>query len=238
LQILDNVDASWKGILENALNALDDEYLEFLKTDNSYFPDQKNFLNAFKTLPLEKTKYILFGQDPYPREESAIGYAFIDGKVGEIFGENGLTKEVNRATSLRNFIKMALLCDGALSDDFSKEAVADVDKTSYIKTIDQLRENFEKNGVLLLNMALVFTNKEDSKKHVKAWNSFIKALLAGLKERDIELILFGKMAEVLEKIDETKSFKKHMMPHPYNIGFIADSNAHRLFKPMRLLYFH
>jgi len=78
LQILDNVDASWKGILEKALNALDDEYLEFLKTDNSYFPDQKNFLNAFKTLPLEKTKYILFGQDPYPREESAIGYAFID----------------------------------------------------------------------------------------------------------------------------------------------------------------
>ena len=235
MQILDNVDASWKDILENALSALDDEYLEFLKTDDSYFPNQNNFFNAFKTLPLEKTKYILFGQDPYPREESAIGYAFIDGKVGDIFSENGLTKEVNRATSLRNFMKMALLCDGALSDDFSKDAVASVDKTSYIKTINHLRENFEKNGVLLLNMALVFTRKEDSKKHVKAWNSFIKALLYGLKEKDIELILFGKMAEVLEKVDEAKSFKKHTMPHPYNIGFITDTNAHRLFKPMRLL---
>jgi len=235
LQILDNVYPSWSEILDNALNALDAEYLEFLQTDNSYFPDRNNFLNAFKTLPLEKTKYILFGQDPYPREESAIGYAFIDGKVGDIFGKNGLTKEVNRATSLRNFIKMALFCDGVLSDDFSKEAVSRVDKTPYIKTINQLRENFETNGVLLLNMALVFTQKEDSKKHVKAWNRFVKALLFSLKEHNIELILFGKMAEVLEKVDEAKSFRKHRMPHPYNIGFITDINAHRLFKPMRLL---
>ncbi len=235
MQILDNVDASWKDILENAFDALDDEYLEFLKTDNSYFPNQKNFLNAFKTLPLEKTKYILFGQDPYPREESAIGYAFIDGKVKSIFSENGLSKEVNRATSLRNFMKMAFVCEGKLEDDFSKEAVALIDKTPYIKSIHELKDNFERNGVLLLNMALIFTAKEDSKKHVKAWNSFIKALLEGLKDKEIELILFGKMAEVLEKLEETKSFKKHTMPHPYNIGFITDSNAHRLFKPMRLL---
>jgi uracil-DNA glycosylase len=235
LQILDNIHPSWRGILENALHSLDSEYLEFLQNDNAYFPDKNNFLNAFKTLPLDKTKYILLGQDPYPRVESAIGYAFIDGKVGTIFSKNGLAKEVNRATSLRNFMKMALLCDGVLSDDFSKEAVAEVDKTPYIKTINQLRENFEKNGVLLLNMALVFTEKEDSKKHVKAWSSFIKALLSSLKEQNIELILFGKMAEVLEKVDEAKSFKKHTMPHPYNIGFITDADAHKLFKPMNLL---
>ncbi len=235
MQILDNIHPSWSKILENALNALDAEYLEFLQNDNTYFPDIDNFLNAFKTLPLDKTKYILFGQDPYPRKESAIGYAFIDGKVSSIFSENGLSKEVNRATSLRNFMKMAFVCEGKLEDDFSKEAVAAIDKTPYIKSIHQLKDNFEKNGVLLLNMALVFTAKEDSKKHVKAWNAFIKALLEGLKEEDVELILFGKMAEVLEKLEETKSFKKHTMPHPYNLGFITDTNAHRLFKPMRLI---
>jgi uracil-DNA glycosylase len=235
LQILDNVHDSWKEILQDSLSALDDDYLEFLKTDTNYFPDKNNFLNAFKTLPLSQTKYILFGQDPYPRQESAIGYAFIDGKVKSIFSENGLSKEVNKATSLRNFIKMAFVCKGELKDDFSKEAVAKIDKTPYIKSIHELKENFEKNGVLLLNMALVFTAKEDSKKHVKEWNGFVKKLLFNLQNRDIELILFGKMAEVLEKLEETKSFKKHIMPHPYNIGFITDKNAHRLFKPMNLL---
>jgi uracil-DNA glycosylase len=130
---------------------------------------------------------------------------------------------------------MAFVCEGKLKDDFSKNAVAGIDKTPYIKTIQQLRENFEKNGVLLLNMSLVFTSKEESKRHVKAWNSFIKTLLENLKDQNIELILFGKMAEVLERVDEAKSFKKHTMPHPYNISFITDANAHRLFKPMKLL---
>ncbi len=221
--------------MDNSLNSLDSEYLKFLKNDKNYFPNKENFLNAFKTLPLSKTKYILFGQDPYPRLESAIGYAFIDGKVKSIFSENGLSKEVNRATSLRNFIKMAFVCEGELKDDFSKEAVAKIDKTPYIKTIHELKNNFEKNGVLLLNMALVFTTKEDSKRHVKEWNIFVKTFLKNLKDSDIELILFGKMAEVLEKFDEASSFKKHTMPHPYNISFITDENAHKIFKSMRLL---
>jgi uracil-DNA glycosylase len=226
--------SSWHQILESAFSTLSREYQHFLLTDSRYFPDKNNLFNAFK-LPLEETKYILFGQDPYPREESAIGYAFIDGKVKNIFGKNGLSKEVNRATSLRNFMKMALRCEGVLKEDFSKEAIIMIDKSPYIDSIMQLKENFEKNGVLLLNMALVFTTKEDSKKHVKAWDSFVKSLLLQLQDREIKLILFGKMAEVLAKVDEAAPFDKEMMPHPYNINFITDERAYRLFKPMQLL---
>jgi hypothetical protein len=43
------------------------------------------------------------------------------------------------------------------------------------------------------------------------------------------------MAEVLEKVDEAKNFKKHTMPHPYNISFITNKEAHKVFKPMSLL---
>ncbi len=225
---------SWHTILSNAFEALPMEYREFLLSDNSYFPDKSNLFNAFK-LPLDETRYILFGQDPYPRRESAIGYAFIDGNVKTLFGENGLSKEVNRATSLRNFMKMALLCEGALRDDFSKEAVIMIDKTPYIDSIYQLRDNFEKNGVLLLNMALVFTSKDASKKHIKVWQGFVRSLLLQLQEREMTLILFGKMAEVLEKVAEAAPFQKETMPHPYNIGFITDEKAHKLFGPMRLL---
>ena len=234
--MIQNADPSWHGVLEKAFEAFDSDYLHYLQTNSDYFPNQSNLLNAFKTLPLNKTKYILFGQDPYPRVQSAIGYAFIDGKVSSIFSKNGLSKEVNRATSLRNFMKMLLLCEGDLKDDFSKEALAKVDTSRYIQSIHQLRENFEKNGVLLLNMALVFSSKEESKKHIKAWRGFVQNLLAMLHEEEIELILFGKMAEDIEKFEEAKKFKKHILPHPYNISFITDPKAHTLFGSMQLLY--
>ncbi len=230
-----NTDPSWHDVLKSAFESFDGQYLNYLRKDCGYFPDKENFLNAFKTLPLHKTKYILFGQDPYPRKESAIGYAFIDGKVGSIFCERGLTIEVNRATSLRNFIKMLLLCEGELKDDFSKEALSKVDTSNFIRSIQELRENFEKNGVLLLNMALVFSSKQDSKKHIKAWRGFVSELLSKIDKSDIELILFGKIAEDIKKLKEGENFKKHILPHPYNISFITDENVHRLFKPMNLL---
>ncbi len=236
--MIHSADPSWHSMLEKAFAAFDPEYLAYLQNDTAYFPDRYNFLNAFKTLPLHETKYILFGQDPYPRKESAIGYAFIDGKVQSLFSENGLSKEVNRATSLRNFMKMLLLCEGELESDFSKEALAKIDTSGYIQTIHQLRQNFEKNGVLLLNMALIFSSKEESKKHIKAWRGFVRMFLGALHEvaGDTELILFGKMAEEVEKLEEAKPFVKHVLPHPYNISFITNPKAHKLFGPMKLLY--
>lgn len=232
--MIERTHPSWHEILKKSFAALPKEYREFLYHDKSYFPDKENLFNAF-SLPLDKTRYILFGQDPYPRIQSAIGYAFIDAKVKNLYSKNGLSTEVNRATSLRNFIKMLFVCEGALVDDYSKEAVAKIDKTPYIDSIMILKDNFEKNGVLLLNMALIFTSKEESKKHVKIWNSFVKSLLLSLQEEKIELILFGKMAEILSKFDEAENFKKHILPHPYNVSFIDNQDAHRLFKPMQLL---
>ncbi len=234
--MIKNIDPSWRRIIENAFKEFDDEYLRFLQTDTNYFPNRQNFLNAFKTLSLQNTKYILFGQDPYPRKESAIGYAFIDAKVDNIFCENGLSKEVNRATSLRNFIKMLLLCEGKLKNDFSKNALLKIDTSKYIRNIHQLRENFEKNGVLLLNTALVFTSKKESKKHIKEWRGFVSKLLDELKDEKIELILFGKIAREIEKLDAGKNFKKRFLPHPYNLSFITEEEVHKLFAPMKLLY--
>ncbi|NLC28154.1 MAG: uracil-DNA glycosylase, partial [Campylobacteraceae bacterium] len=96
--------SSWEARIDAAINALSPEYRSFLEKSNNYFPTK--WLAPFSSLPLKKTKAILFGQDPYPRYESATGYAFIDGAVEEIFSSSGFSKKVNRATSLRNFFKM------------------------------------------------------------------------------------------------------------------------------------
>ena len=228
--------SSWEDILRDATMQLEESYRLFLEKDSGYIPDKKNYLNAFKTLPRDTVKYILFGQDPYPRAESASGYAFIDANVQNIFSDTGLSKEVNRATSLRNFVKMALVARGDLSlDDLSQSAIAAIDKTKLISSIDALRENFEKNGVLLLNTALIFTDKKSSSRHVKAWRPFVKTLLASLERQHPKLILFGTHAKALKKNLPLDFFETIELEHPYNHTFTGNQNALDLFGPMQLL---
>ncbi len=227
---------SWDTILSEAYASLEAEYQRFLEEDEGYFPSKENYFNAFNTLPKEKVKYILFGQDPYPRKESAGGYAFIDTKVQNLFSTSGLSTEVNRATSLRNFVKMALVASGRLTiDDTTQEAISQLDKTEMIDSIDELRMNFEKNGVLLLNTALIFTDKKSSAKHIKAWKPFVQTLLNALEESAPKLILFGTHAKALKKQFTLDKFETIELEHPYNHTFISNTKAHELFGPMHLL---
>lgn len=227
---------SWEVILQKAYTSLEEEYRAFLERDKDYFPSSSHYFNAFKTLPRNKVKYILFGQDPYPRKESAGGYAFIDEKVHTLFSDRGLSKEVNKATSLRNFIKMALLARGDLEkNDTTQEAIAKVDKTLLINSIEALRVNFEKNGVLLLNTALIFTDKKASPRHIKAWRPFVASLLEALEADAPKLILFGSHAKELKKKLPLEKFETIELEHPYNHTFIHNAKALALFGPMRLL---
>jgi len=227
---------SWEHILQEAYAQIEVDYRQFLEADSGYIPNKANYFNAFKTLPKERVRYILFGQDPYPRAESASGYAFIDARVKEVFSEKGLSKEVNRATSLRNFVKMALVARGDLSlEDLSQDAIASIDKTDIISSIDELRVNFERNGVLLLNTALVFTDKKSSSRHVKAWRPFVQSLLRSLETEQPKLILFGTHAKALKNDLKLDSFETIELEHPYNHTFMGNPKALDLFGPMKLL---
>jgi len=224
---------SWKPIVSQAYNALDESYRNFLENSTGYIPRFDHIFNAF-SLPKEKTKYILFGQDPYPRKESAIGYAFIDGAVQDIFGTHGLSKEVNRATSLRNFIKSCLVAENLISSSATKEEIAKLNTKDFITSIWELKDNFLANGVLLLNMSLIFESKEKSSYHTKMWRPFIVSLLQQLRGEKIELILFGNISKEVDKLGF--DFVSHRFEHPYNLSFINNREVHHLFSPMKLLY--
>ena len=229
-----DVDPQWREDIEASYLALDPAYREFLE-GGGYIPERKRIFNAFKTLPKSSLRYILFGQDPYPRAESATGHAFIDGAVESIFSPTGLHKSVNRATSLRNFVKMALVADGRLeADDLSQDAIAKMDRAGLIETIDELRENFEAEGVLLLNAALVFENRGASARHAKEWRPFVASLLERVGE-DTELIIFGSIAKTVQKIPQAAKFRQICLEHPYNHSFVLNPAAHELFGPMHLL---
>jgi uracil-DNA glycosylase len=229
-----SIDKSWDINFE----LINQAYLEFLEKNTNYIPKKENIFNAFKTLKKNDVKYVLFGQDPYPRELSATGYAFIDGNVKSIFEKNGtLSREVNRATSLRNFIKMTLVARGDLSeDDVSPQSISSLDKSKFIDSIWQLRDNFEKNGVLLLNTALVFTDKKSCSFHAKEWEAFILDVVNKLDSKQVKLILFGSFAQNLyEKNHNLQKFDAFACEHPYNISFITNKDVIEFFKPMDLL---
>jgi uracil-DNA glycosylase len=217
-----------------AWEALAPDYRHWLES-GTYLPGRDRLFRAFATLPRSQVRYVLFGQDPYPRPESATGYAFIDGAVERIFSPTGLSKAVNRATSLRNFVKMALLADGRLgADDLSQQAIAAIDKRDLIDSIDALRRNFERAGVLLLNTALVFETKGRGTYHARMWRPFMRALLASL-DAETGLILFGRVAETVEALAPSKRYRRYRFMHPYNLAFVTDTQVQALFGPMHLL---
>ncbi len=240
---LTKVDASWRPCLEAALDALakaDPAYLPALAASH-FLPTGARLFAAF-ALPLPAVRYVLVGEGPYPREESATGVCFMDGAVGSLWCENGLSKPVNRATSLRNFIKMLLVADGRLDPaDTGAAALAPLAQQALgggaVQTLAQVQERMLARGFLLLNAALVFRPEVAPAVDARAWQPFLQAVLAELAGQDQPptLILWGKIAEQLKRLPETARLPQLQAEHPYNLSFIHNADMHGLFGPMQLL---
>lgn len=241
---------SWQPILMEGLEAVaqaDPDYLPSLAQD-SFLPTEGRLFAAF-SIPLDNVRYVLVGEGPYPRVESATGVCFMDGAVEALWSEKGLSKQVNRATSLRNFMKMLLVADGLLeADNTSGEAMAHIAHkaraagSSFIQTLTDLQANLTRHGFLLLNASLVYRENVPPAKDAKAWQPFMKTVLSALADhadkRDRKpptLVLWGKIAEQLNALHLTSRFPTAVSEHPYNLSFIINSTMQQLFKPMHLL---
>ncbi|EKD75817.1 MAG: Uracil DNA glycosylase [uncultured bacterium] len=229
------IHTSWQPLLSSALTKLDPAYLTSLN-DSTWLPGPEAIFNAF-SLPLPKTQYILFGESPYPRALSANGYAFWDAQVLELWSETGFDSRVNRATSLRNFLKMLLVAEGKLSpDDVSQNAIAALNKNSLVQTCSSLFSNFIKKGFLLLNASLVLSSHNITD-DAKAWRPFMERLLENLtlENKKIKLLLFGRIANEILKFPVSAHFTIITAEHPYNLSFIKNEKIINLFKDLHLL---
>ncbi|KGF82547.1 uracil-DNA glycosylase [Massilia sp. JS1662] len=241
---LERADASWRPHLITGLDAMmqaTPDYLPALAADH-YLPTGGRLFAAFAK-PLDEVRYVLMGEGPYPREESATGVCFMDGAVGPLWSDTGLSKPVNRATSLRNFMKMLLVAEGRLSeDDTGGAALAPVAKAAHtdgsIQTLAELQDNLLGHGFLLLNAALVFRKHVPPVQEARAWVPFQRAVFAALAQRADKptLVLWGKIAEQLNKVPETAGFPQIHAEHPYNLSFIRHEGMQQLFGPMHLLH--
>ncbi len=226
------VHSDWHPCIEQALAAMDHDYLLGLDQSIQWLPGCPNMLMAFSQ-PLSAVRYVLLGESPYPRKQSANGYAFWDAAVGDLWTETGLSKAVNRATSLRNLLKMLLYARGDLQADFSQTAIANLDKTPYIQTLAELFQGLLRHGFLLLNASLVFEPKR-VRYHAKHWRPFMASVLQYLNHtaQNIHLILLGNIAQ---QIAERDLFTCFLAEHPYQISFIRNPDVVAFFQPFNLL---
>lgn len=237
---------SWRTTLMRGLEAMaaaDPAYLPALAQDQ-FLPTRGRLFAAFEQ-PLEAVRYVLVGEGPYPREESATGVCFMDGAVGSLWSEQGLSKPVNRATSLRNFMKMLLVAEGLLQPDatgaeamLAVSAKARAPKSGFIQTLPDLQHNLTQQGFLLLNAALVFRPHMPPAKEAKAWLPFLQTVLAALADKAQPLpvlVLWGKIALWVQGLPVAERFPKQVAEHPYNLSFILNSQMQALFGAMHLL---
>ena len=164
----------------------------------------------------------------------------MDGAVGSLWCEGGLSKPVNKATSLRNFMKMLLVAEGRLSADSTggpamAPVAANAGTDGSIQTLAHLQENLIAEGFLLLNASLVFRRHVAPALDAKAWLPFLQTVLEALIDTAPTLVLWGRIAEQLRKLPESERLPQLVSEHPFNLSFIQHPGMQALFRPMQLL---
>lgn len=254
--IVSAVRPDWRPIVERSLLAMDPVYLVELLRVRTWLPTPPDrMLAAFGTVPLAMTRYILVGESPFPRRQSALGIAFLDGAVADLWSDDGgLSKLVNRATSLRNLIKAMLVAEGRLAAGFThKNAVQNAYDTScHVQTLKEVFENMYYQGVLPVNFTPVLRLaqgargvSEDRKNAVwehrpaegAHWIPFWRTLFESLSTRSEKptIVAFGKQAQVVTIMAKRYDFATVSAEHPYNLSFISNPTVLQFLTPLRLL---
>jgi uracil-DNA glycosylase len=238
---LSGVHEEWCDVLSDALAQVDGTHLQRLLERDDWLPGKYHLLAAFRR-DLTHCRYILFGESPYPRQESANGIAFYDAAVDELWSNTGLSKAVNRATSLRNIIKSALLAEGRLQTDsdgrITQSIIAEVDKRDMIRSIGELFANLQQTGFLMFNATPVLIPDMKVSSESRYWQPFLQKLLQGINENTGQapaLILWGNIANRIEAMPTASDFPIIKAEHPYNISFIHNPQVLELFAQIKVL---
>ena len=239
-----SVHSDWHEILQSALSGLDEKYLESLLSDPHWLPGIDQLLAAFRR-DRENLRYLLIGESPYPRQTSANGIAFYDAAVVELWSEQGLSKAVNRATSLRNIMKTAMLAQQLLHKDedgkVTQSSIAEVSKTGLVQNMAQPFDNFERAGFLLLNATPVLHAERKPQEEAKYWLEFLNQVLLLTSQRatqPLTLILWGKVAKVIATLPAGDAYDQIICEHPYNLSFIDNLTMKELFAKLQILNLH
>ena len=235
------VHPEWHSILSDALSAVDPRYLASLLADERWLPGSDHLLAAFRR-DRAGLRYLLIGESPYPRRESANGIAFQDAAVGSVWSDSGLSKAVNRATSLRNIVKTAILAEelaepGA-DGKLDQARIAALDKTGLIDSLGEFFDNLHRAGFLLLNATPVLHPERKPAVEARYWTDFLDRLLTSLATDSAPsptLLLWGRIAQHVCELPGSRDLPQLVAEHPYNVSFIDNPQMRALFARLGLL---
>jgi len=191
IQIMDvKLEQSWKDALKNEFEKPYFENLvAFVKHEYSQkniFPSAKFIFRALDECPVDHTKVVILGQDPYPTPGNA----------------NGLAFAVNEGMSLPASLKNIYT---EIEDDVGVKKGPSGDLSSWAK-----------QGVLLLNSSLTVQSGNPASHSNKGWEEFTDAVINYLNtnKQGVVYLLWGSYAQQKGTlIDRNKNLVLEA-PHP------------------------
>lgn len=198
------IEQSWKKLLNNEFEKkyfknLVEFVTEEYKT-RTIFPKGKEIFKAFDLCPVDKTKVVIIGQDPYHGKGQAHGLCF------------SVKDGVKIPPSLRNIYK-------ELNEDIGKP----IPETGNI-------EYWAKQGVLMLNATLTVRAGQAGSHQGKGWETFTDTVIEKIsKEKEnLVFLLWGAYAQKKGQIinSEKHYVLKSAHPSPFSAynGFFGNKH--------------
>ena len=163
--------SDWKALLQEEFEKpYFSELIQFVRTEyqqSRIYPPGKLIFNAFEHCPVEQTKVVILGQDPYHGPGQAHGLCF------------SVPEGIDQPPSLQNIFK-------EINNDLGTP----------IPTSGNL-ERWSDQGVFLLNATLTVRAHQAGSHQNKGWETFTDAVIRLLAERKKHLVfmLWGNYAQ-------------------------------------------
>lgn len=156
------------------------------------FPPKEHIFRCFNTLPIDKVKVVIIGQDPYHNYNQAMGLCF------------SVNKGIQTPGSLLNMykeLKSDLNCRIPTHGDLSK---------------------WQSQGILMLNTSLTVRAHAANSHSKKGWEQFTDKAIEELAKarKNIVFLLWGKNAQDKEKLIK-RSGREHLVlksAHPSGLS--------------------
>ncbi|EAI8667656.1 uracil-DNA glycosylase [Campylobacter upsaliensis] len=185
------INADWLEFLEEEFKKpyfldIKRQYIETLKAGKNIYPPANLTFNAFNLTPLNSLKIVLLGQDPYHKQNQAMGLSF------------SVPKGVPIPPSLRNIFK-------ELNADLGVKIPQNGDLSAWAR-----------QGVLLLNAIFSVEENKPLSHSLWGWQEFSDQIIKKLsfEKEGLIFLLWGKFAQNKKDLIDTKKHFILEAAHP------------------------
>lgn len=185
------INADWLEFLEEEFKKpyfldIKRQYIETLKAGKNIYPPANLTFNAFNLTPLNSLKIVLLGQDPYHKQNQAMGLSF------------SVPKGVQIPPSLRNIFK-------ELNADLGVKIPQNGDLSAWAR-----------QGVLLLNAIFSVEENKPLSHSLWGWQEFSDQIIKKLsfEKEGLIFLLWGKFAQNKKDLIDTKKHFILEAAHP------------------------